>query len=133
LIRRRDARAFGSVVGRHDGLWIEACGVYKASTQLRLAKAPGVAQVRGEIALKAFFRKGAAVAKQAKPDLAIRDERPAPHRIAFGAGERGRDSFVGSKSLPKKKKWKDEEQYPHTISMPWFLSGTVRMRLPVAL
>jgi hypothetical protein len=71
------------------------------------------------------------MAEQAQADLAVGDDRPAPHRIAFGAGERGRDSFI-SLRLPGEKE-KNEEQYPHTISMPWFLSGTERMRLPVAL
>jgi hypothetical protein len=41
------------------------------------------------VALKALLRKRPAVAQKAQSDLPVGDQRPAPGRIAFGAGQGG--------------------------------------------
>jgi hypothetical protein len=57
------------------------------------------------------------VAQQAKADLPVGDDRPAPRRIALGAGQRGRYCII-SENLSDKEKWKYEGQKPHTSSIP---------------
>src|SRR3954466_11460769 len=72
-------------------------------------------------ALEALLRERPAVAQQAQPDLAVGDEGAAASRIAF------------CKRIFQNNKNQCRNPEPHTISIPWFLSGTMRMRLPVAL
>src|SRR5689334_6788115 len=94
---RRDARqALGAIVRRHDRLRIGARGIDEPLADLPLGQLRSASQVWGEIALEALFRKRAAVAEQAKPDLPACDDRPPPDRIALRPGERVRDRVLRS-------------------------------------
>src|SRR4051812_46958464 len=96
--------------------------MHETLAQLRRGVARAhAAQVGREVALEALLGERPAVAQQAQPHLAVGDQRAAAGGIAF------------CKRIFQKQKNQCRQQKPHTISIPWFFSGTVRMRLPVAL
>jgi len=77
---------FCAMVGRHDGLGIDATTVNDPRSQLGLRKsASGPREIGSQIALLALFGKGSTVAEQTKTTAAIGHDRPASGRIALQA------------------------------------------------
>lgn len=135
-----------ATVRRHDALRVECGWIDQSLAQLPGRPAfAGACKIGCEVALETFLRDRSGVAQQAQPELPVRDDRPAAHRVSSRLACKRRHR------LPDRGDWQGlrlrrsqpygQRQYAtrsheaatgHAFLRSWFLSGNVRIRLPVA-
>src|SRR5688572_11374862 len=132
-MRGRNARkAFALEIRRHDGVRIRAAGIDDSEPDLAGRQpAADAGEARRQVALEAFLGKRSAVAQQAQADVPVEHDFLAGARISRRPGE-GRRERIACRCRANEYR-KCENPPSHTSSIPWFLSGTSRRRLPVAL